>query len=72
MRVERQKQALEVLREGRASLVAVGRGLIADPDWPLKVREGRTTDIVACTGCDNCFDDLAKGRPVGCVQWRTG
>jgi NADPH2 dehydrogenase len=64
------ERALEVLRQSRADLVAVGRGLIADPEWPAKVREGRLDEIVRCIKCDGCFDDLRAGRPVGCVQWR--
>jgi len=67
--LDRVERALEVLREGRASLVAVGRGLIADPDWPLKVREGRLDEIVTCTECDACHEDLRSGIPVGCSQW---
>jgi 2,4-dienoyl-CoA reductase-like NADH-dependent reductase (Old Yellow Enzyme family) len=67
--LDRVRRALEVLREGRASLIAVGRGLIADPDWPLKVREGRLDEIVACTECDGCHEDLRAGIPVGCSQW---
>jgi 2,4-dienoyl-CoA reductase-like NADH-dependent reductase (Old Yellow Enzyme family) len=67
--LDRVERALEVLREGRATLVAIGRGLIADPDWPLKVRGGRLRDIVACTECDICHDDLRSGSPVGCSQW---
>jgi 2,4-dienoyl-CoA reductase-like NADH-dependent reductase (Old Yellow Enzyme family) len=27
-------------------LVAVGRALLVDPDWALKVREGREADIL--------------------------
>jgi 2,4-dienoyl-CoA reductase-like NADH-dependent reductase (Old Yellow Enzyme family) len=67
--LDRVERALEVLREKRASLVAVGRGLIADPDWPHKVREGRWEEIVACTYCDDCHADLDNGVPVGCSQW---
>ena len=63
------ERALEVLNEKRADLVAVGRGLIADADWPIKVKEGRLGDIVACTKCDECYADLRKGGPVGCIQW---
>jgi len=64
------ERALEVLREGRADLVAVGRGLIADPDWPIKVQEGRLGEIVRCTRCnEKCFGNLEKGLPVECTQW---
>ena len=67
--MDRLPRALEVLSEKRATLVAVGRGLIADPDWPIKVREGRLEDIVVCTGCDECHADLNRGVVVGCAQW---
>lgn len=67
--LDRVERALEALREKRATLVAVGRGLIADPDWPTKVREGRLDEIVVCTGCDQCHDDLGNHMPVGCSQW---
>ncbi|HUT35484.1 MAG TPA: hypothetical protein VNE39_18495 [Planctomycetota bacterium] len=64
------ERALEALREGRADLIAVGRGLIADPDWPAKVKEGRVDDIVKCTRCDEkCFGNLKKGIPIECTQW---
>lgn len=68
--LDRPARALEALTERRAHLVAVGRGLIADPDWPIKVREGRFGDIVACTRCDGCHEDLRQSRPVVCRQWR--
>lgn len=62
--------AAEVLAKGRADLVAVGRGLIADPEWPLKVREGREQDIVKCTKCDEaCFGNLHRGEHIACTEW---
>ncbi len=62
-------RALTVLNEGRADLVAVGRAMIADPDWPIKVKQGRFDDIVRCTRCDGCHADLRRGVEVGCAQW---
>jgi 2,4-dienoyl-CoA reductase-like NADH-dependent reductase (Old Yellow Enzyme family) len=58
-----------VLLERRADLVAVGRGLIADPNWALKVRSGQADEIVQCIYCDQCFEDLDAGEHVGCTQW---
>ena len=64
------ERALEVLNEGRADLVAVGRGLIADPDWPIKVREGRFDEIIKCVRCnEKCYGNLGKEIPVECTQW---
>lgn len=64
-------RALEVFAEDRADLIAIGRGLIADPEWPIKVKEGRFDDIVKCMKCDEgCFGNLKTGEPVACVEWR--
>jgi 2,4-dienoyl-CoA reductase-like NADH-dependent reductase (Old Yellow Enzyme family) len=64
------ERALEALNAGRADLVAVARGLIADPDWPTKVREGRFDEIVTCIRCDiKCFGNLRKRIPIECSQW---
>ena len=41
-----------VLARGEADLVAIGRGLIADPDWSRKAREGRDKEIRRCTSCN--------------------
>jgi len=62
-------RAVEALREGRCSLVAVGRGLIADPEWPIKVREGRGSEIKTCSACDQCHAMLNRGEVVRCAQW---
>jgi 2,4-dienoyl-CoA reductase-like NADH-dependent reductase (Old Yellow Enzyme family) len=67
--MDRVERGLEALREQRADLIAVGRGLIADPEWPNKVRAGRMDEIVVCTHCDQCFADLRQGMVVGCVEW---
>jgi len=61
--------ALEVLAEERADLCAIGRGLIADPEWPCKVRRNQSDDIVVCERCDEgCFGNLRRGVPVECIQ----
>jgi NADPH2 dehydrogenase len=67
--LDRPERALEVLRQKRADLVAVGRGLIADPDWPLKVHEDRLDEIIQCQYCDDCFACLDRGEEVLCSEW---
>jgi 2,4-dienoyl-CoA reductase-like NADH-dependent reductase (Old Yellow Enzyme family) len=64
--LDRLERGREVLREKHATLVAVGHGLIAGSDWPNKVREASLEEIVLCTGCDECFDDLRNQVSVGC------
>ena len=66
-------RAAAALKLGRADLIAIGRGLIADPEWPHKVLERRFSDIVVCTKCDEaCYGNLARGVPVGCTEWPAG
>ena len=62
--------AEDVLQAGKADLVALGRPLIADPDWPLKLTEGRDDEVVRCLwdnkGC--LSDSIDKGLPIRCIQ----
>ncbi|MFC1988016.1 NADH:flavin oxidoreductase, partial [Chloroflexota bacterium] len=44
--------AERVLQEGKADFIGLGRALLADPEWPNKVREGRFEDICPCI-CDH-------------------
>ena len=44
----------QVLREGYADIVAYGRYLWADPEFPNKVKEGRIDDIRRCNRCASC------------------
>jgi 2-enoate reductase len=39
------------LRDRKADFVIIGRGLLADPYWPRKAREGREEEICPCIGC---------------------
>jgi 2,4-dienoyl-CoA reductase (NADPH2) len=58
-----------VLRQGSADLIALGRPLIADPEWPRKAREGRLDEIVPCIACNQgCFDHIFRAQPVGCLM----
>ena len=63
------ENAQKAIEEGKCDLVAVGRGLIADPDLPKKVIEGRPEDIVDCFACDEgCYGNLRAGKPISCQQ----
>ncbi len=48
---------------GQADLIGLGRPLIADPEWPIKVREGRISDLRRCIRCNQgCFAALRDPR----------
>ncbi len=60
--------AEQVLQEGKADFIAIGRGLLADPDWPNKVMEGRPEDITPCIGDqEGCLHRLFLGRDTSCT-----
>ena len=59
--------AEKVIEDGKADIVAIGRGLLADPYWPVKVAEDKTEDIRPCMGChDGCIGRFARG-PLSCA-----
>jgi len=58
--------AEEVLAQGRADMVAIGRQLIADPYWPEKVATGRAEDIIPCISCNACFETGLAGLGLRC------
>jgi len=45
----------QILREGKVDFIAMTRRLLADPEYPKKIAEGRLDEIQPCTGCDNCL-----------------
>ncbi|MFC1913831.1 FAD-dependent oxidoreductase [Chloroflexota bacterium] len=45
--------AENLLEEGKADFIALGRPLLADPEWPNKAREGRFEEIINCIYCNN-------------------
>ena len=60
--------AEKVLREGKTDFIALGTSLLADPEWPNKVKEGRLDDICPCIGChDGCHERLYKGKYISCT-----
>jgi 2,4-dienoyl-CoA reductase-like NADH-dependent reductase (Old Yellow Enzyme family)/thioredoxin reductase len=60
--------AEEILRDGKADFVCIGRGLIADPYWPAKVKEGRVEDICPCIYDNRCNEDANLAFiPIGCT-----
>lgn len=60
--------AERALRSGACDMICWGRPLIADPELPNKVREGRFNEIIPCIACNQgCFDSIFAGSPVTCI-----
>jgi NADPH-dependent 2,4-dienoyl-CoA reductase/sulfur reductase-like enzyme len=51
-----------------ADAIALGRPLLADPDLPRKMREGREGEIIECGAClQGCLAKVKGGGPIGCI-----
>jgi len=60
--------AERVLREKKADFIALGRALLADPEWPVKVKEGRLDEIRPCIGDhDGCFRRILESKRLSCT-----
>jgi NADPH-dependent 2,4-dienoyl-CoA reductase/sulfur reductase-like enzyme len=57
-RINTPELAESVLQEGKADFVAIGRGLIADPEFPNKAMQGKSDEIRMCTSCRECLDKI--------------
>jgi 2,4-dienoyl-CoA reductase-like NADH-dependent reductase (Old Yellow Enzyme family)/NAD(P)-dependent dehydrogenase (short-subunit alcohol dehydrogenase family) len=67
-RIKTPELAEEVIREGKADLVALGRALLADPEFPAKARRGAAAEIRPCIGCClGCIHAVLALEPGGCV-----
>ncbi len=61
--------AEQVLADGKADFIAFGRGLLADPDLPSKVRQDRFEDIIPCIRCvQGCYDRILVEEEVMCFM----
>jgi len=57
--------ATDAVASGKADFVALGRTLIADPQWVEKLHRGEP--IRRCLACNTCIDDMRGGAGIGCV-----
>lgn len=58
-----------ILARGEASLIALGRPLVADPAWPRKALQGRSWDIRYCLSCNTCWGAIVMMHvPIACVN----
>ncbi len=56
------------LKSGKADLIGMGRASLADPDFPIKVKEGRLDDIRYCIGCvQGCIGGNMRGENCHCL-----
>jgi len=59
--------AEDILQNNKVDLVATGRALIADPDFPNKIKEGKLEAIRTCIGCNSCLNQIMTEQQVLCA-----
>lgn len=63
------QKVTELIESGHADLIAIGRGLIAEPFWVSKVENDQESLLRNCLSCNiGCADHrIAKARPIRCT-----
>jgi len=64
--------AERLVASGAVDIIGIARGLLADPDWPHKVRAGERERIVTCDYCNVCKHLDGTHMKVICALWPQG
>ena len=68
-RIHEPAEAEALLAAGAADAVGMTRALIADPDLPRRLVEGREDERILCTGCNQgCIGHYHLELPISCLQ----
>jgi 2,4-dienoyl-CoA reductase-like NADH-dependent reductase (Old Yellow Enzyme family)/thioredoxin reductase len=66
-RLDRPDVFNQAITGGYADLAAVGRALIADPEYAVKTIEKKSDEIRPCIACNFCLVCLQRDEPVRCA-----
>lgn len=61
--------AEQAVASGKLDMVAIARGLLADPDWPHKVKAGQSDRLIRCDYCNVCKHLDGTHQKVICFLW---
>ena len=61
------EDAEAILKAGKADFVAMGRKLLADPELPVKLAEGRPEDVRPCIYCYTCVGKIFLNQSNCCA-----
>ena len=71
-KIREPEHAERILRQERADIIGLCRTLLADPDWPIKAKEGREAELVRCGACNSCLEADSRYEKVSCSRWPEG
>ena len=59
------RRAIDAVESGRVDFIALGRPLLADSNWVLKVE--RNEQVRLCLACNSCVDGMREGKKLHCL-----
>jgi 2,4-dienoyl-CoA reductase-like NADH-dependent reductase (Old Yellow Enzyme family)/thioredoxin reductase len=59
--------AEQIVASGQAGLVAIGRGMIAEPAWVRLAEQARQDEMRPCVMCNHCTGSLMSSQPLRCA-----
>jgi 2,4-dienoyl-CoA reductase-like NADH-dependent reductase (Old Yellow Enzyme family)/thioredoxin reductase len=62
----------QILIEGKADMVVIGRALLADPMWPVKAQRGEIDKIRPCLYCNHCRNRALRPKLNCAINYETG
>jgi 2,4-dienoyl-CoA reductase-like NADH-dependent reductase (Old Yellow Enzyme family)/thioredoxin reductase len=66
-RINDPELAENIIRENKADLICIGRGLLADPELPKKAQAGQLEDIRKCIACNTCMQSIFRNGKIECL-----
>ncbi|MGI5901380.1 MAG: FAD-dependent oxidoreductase [Desulfitobacteriia bacterium] len=57
----------EIIASGKADIVQMARGLICDPDLPIKLQLGKEDEVKKCMRCLYCFSHHMQREKIVCA-----
>jgi len=59
--------AEKALSDGIADFIAIGRGLLSEPEWVKKISEDKISELRPCLGChEGCLWQMIAQEPTSC------
>jgi 2,4-dienoyl-CoA reductase-like NADH-dependent reductase (Old Yellow Enzyme family)/thioredoxin reductase len=66
-RINDPELADNIIKENKADLICIGRGLLADPELPKKAQAGQLEDIRKCIACNTCMQSIFRNGKIECL-----
>ena len=68
LRIKDPMHAEQILADGQADMIGMGRGTLCDPELAIKAQTGRTEEIRYCISCNQgCIGRVQMGLNIECV-----